>query len=444
MTLPTPQELAAQEARMAREAEEDAARQAAEEQADDGPTIVGYERQPYARSLDVEVQVIGQEGGRLYAVLDDTVFYPEGGGQPADHGRLSGPAAGGPAADGVAVVDVQKQDGEVRHFFEGDLHLGPARLDLDWERRYDHMQQHSAQHVLTAVAADRFGWATTSFHLRADVCDVELDVESLSAEDLEGLEAAVMEEVRAARPIVSRRVAKEALEGLPLRTRGLPAGHQGDVRLVEVDGLDLNNCGGTHLATTAEIEALKLLGTESRRGGTRLLWVAGGRVRRRLCRAESRQGELRRVLGTSDEELVETCRLKLDQLRRAEKRIAALENTMADLRLTDLLSRSGPWIHQHVDDADLPTLQRMARGFVSHAAGRRLFLTASRGDDHAFVLARGEDDDFDLASVGKPVADVLQGRGGGRGTLFQGKATSMAQREAAAALLQAEDGHGNP
>ena len=269
----------------------------------------------------------------------------------------------------------------MRHFFAGDLQLGPARLELDWARRYDHMQQHSAQHVLTAVAADRFGWPTTSFHLRADVCDVELDVASLSSEDLERLEDAVMEEVRAARPITARRVSKEALDELPLRTRGLPEGHQGDVRLVEIDGLDLNNCGGTHLASTAEIEALQLLGTESRRGGTRLLWVAGGRVRQRLRRAEACQGELRRVLGTSDDELVDTCKLKLDQLRQAEKRITTLQNEMADLRLAELLSRSGPWIHHHVDDADLPWIQRMARGFVPQAAGRRLFLTASRGDE---------------------------------------------------------------
>lgn len=441
MTLPTPQELAAQQARMDREAEEDAARQAAEEQDDLEPRIVAYEQQPYARGLDVEVQVIGQEGGRLYAVLDDTVLFPEGGGQPADHGQLNGPAAGG-----VAVVDVQKQDGEVRHFFEGDLQLGAARLELDWQRRYDHMQQHSAQHVLTAVAADRFGWATTSFHLRADVCDVELDVESLSSEDLARLEESVMEEVRAARPIKARRVSKDDLEELPLRTRGLPDGHQGDVRLVEIDGLDLNNCGGTHLASTAEIEALQLLGTESRRGGTRLLWVAGGRVRARLRRAEACQGELRRVLGTSDDELVDTCKLKLDQLRQAEKRIAALKNEMADLRLADLLSRSGPWIEHHFEDADLLFLQRMARAFVPLAAGRRLFLTASRGDSHAFVLARGEDDLLDVSSLGGRIAELLGGRGGGRGTLFQGKAQgkeSMAQREDAVALLQAEDGHGS-
>ena len=111
-------------------------------------------------------------------------------------------------------------------------------VELDWARRFDHMQQHTAQHLLTAVAADRFGWPTTAFHLGEHVSDVELDVAAIDEEQLRSLENAVAAEVRAARPVTARRVSRDEYERTDVRSRGLPAGHAGDVRLVEIDGVD--------------------------------------------------------------------------------------------------------------------------------------------------------------------------------------------------------------
>lgn len=222
--------------------------------------LPAYERDPRRRELDAEVIAVGEESGRPWARLADTVLYPEGGGQPADHGWLGD----------VAVEDVQKRGGEVVHYLASAVSPGRATLRLDWARRFDHMQQHTAQHLLSAVAADRFGWETTSFHLGAQTCDVELAAGALPAEQVSELEEAIAVEVRAARPVTTRRVSPEAMAGLAVRSRGLPAGHVGDVRLVEIAGIDLNTCGGTHLASTAEIECVKLLRSEPMRGGVRL------------------------------------------------------------------------------------------------------------------------------------------------------------------------------
>lgn len=158
--------------------------------------IYAYEREPYRTRLDVQAVAVGEEDGRPYAVLDDTVLYPEGGGQPADRGQLGG----------VAVVDVQRRDGALRHYLAANVAEGPAELVLDWRRRLDHMQQHTAQHLLSAIAADRFGWPTTSFHLGERVSDVELDVPSLSPSQLIAVEEGVASEVRAARPVRAWRV----------------------------------------------------------------------------------------------------------------------------------------------------------------------------------------------------------------------------------------------
>ena len=276
--------------------------------------IHAYEREPYRSRLVVQVLAVGEEDGRPYAVLDDTVLYPEGGGQPADRGVLGG----------VAVVDVQRRDDAVRHYLAAGVAEGPAELALDWRRRFDHMQQHTAQHLLSAIAADRFGWPTTSFHLGECMSDVELDVSSLSLAQMTELEEQVASEVRAARPIRARRVSPAEYSTLDVRTRGLPEGHTGDVRLVEIVGIDVTTCGGTHLESTAEVEAVSLLGTAPMRGGTRLYFVAGGRVRRRLAGLEAKLVELRRLLEASEEELADAARARNEQLRDSQRRVRAL------------------------------------------------------------------------------------------------------------------------
>ena len=202
-----------------------------------------FERDPYLTELSVRVVETGAQGGRPWAVLDDTILFPEGGGQPADRGALGG----------VRVVDVQVVDGAVRHYLASPVSDGQVELHLDWDRRFDHMQQHTAQHLLTAVAADRLGWETTAFHLGPETCDIELAAASVAPADLIRLEAEVASEIRAARRVTHRRVQPEAMASLPVRTRGLPEGHEGDVRLVEIEGIDLNTCGGTHLRSTSEI-----------------------------------------------------------------------------------------------------------------------------------------------------------------------------------------------
>ena len=389
-------------------------------------TIYAYERQPYERSLEVRIVDTGTTEGRPWAELDDTVLFPEGGGQPADHGRLGG----------IEVVDVVRREGRVHHVLADPAEVGgPTTLELDWRRRFDHMQQHTAQHLLTAIAADRFGWPTTSFHLQAEVCDVEIEAPELGSSDLEALEDAVAAEIRAARPITTRRVEPEALDGLEIRTRGLPAGHTGTVRLVEIEGLDLNTCGGTHLRSTAEIESLKLLGSESRRGGQRLLWIAGGRVRRRLGAHERRNADLRKTLGAGDDELVGLAAAKLEQLKDAQRRLKHLTMRLAKTEGERLAGLALPVVDAHFEDADPGVLQTVARELTQRAPATAALLTAEGPKGRFFLLAVGSESPVDTGTVGPRVAELLEGRGGGKGALFQGKAGSFEHRDEALAAF---------
>lgn len=389
------------------------------------PEIPAYEREPWLRRLETEVVVAGEDQSRPFVVLADTVFYPEGGGQPADGGTVGG----------IALLDVRREGGEIRHILARPAPSGRVTLELDWARRLDHMQQHTGQHLLTAVAERRFGWPTTAFHLGEKLSDIELGTPGLRAEDLTELEDAVAAEIRAARPVTARRVDAEEYAKLPVRSRGLPEGHTGSIRLVEIEGLDLNTCGGTHCRSTAEIEALKLLGTEPVRGGTRLFYAAGTRLRRLHAAHHERNAQLRELLHTSDDELVAGVAAKLQQLKDAQRAARELEEGLATASAEALVARHARVLAAHWPRRDLPFLQRVAREIDRLAPDRVVFLTCGEGEEGAFLVGAGERTTINVSAVGRRVAELLGGRGGGSGRIFQGKASQLSHREDAAKLL---------
>jgi alanyl-tRNA synthetase len=230
-------------------------------------------------------------------------------------------------------------------------------------------------------------------------------------------------------------VGQEEVATLPVRSRGLPEGHAGDVRLVEIEGTDLNTCGGTHLRSTAEIEALKLLGTEKLRGGTRLFFAAGARVRRRLGVSEERNGRLRVLLGAPDSGLADAVEAKLCQLADAHRDLRASEEALADAK-AEALAASGASVSEvHFEGRDLAFLSQVGKRFAALPASGVAFLTGVRDGVEVFLLAAGGSSEADVRALGQSVASALGGRGGGSGKLFQGKG-SLARRADALEVLR--------
>jgi alanyl-tRNA synthetase len=379
-------------------------------------TDLAFHRDAYLAELDTEVVEVGEADGRPWAITADTVFYPEGGGQPADRGVMGA----------ARVIDVQRRDGQVVHVVTEPLHRGPVHQRLDWHRRYDHMQQHSAQHLLTAVADVWFGWPTTAFHLGAQVSDIELDVPAIEMPRIAELENVVAREIRAARPITAR-----PLDDLvdDVRTRGLPDELDARLRVVEIEGLDRNTCGGTHLRSTAEIGCLALLGTESMRGGTRLTWVAGDRVRHRLEQWERRGAELRQVLGAANDELADVTRLKLDQIKDLRRQLGRRTDALADAVAERLAHASTAVVTARIPDADVDLLRRIgSRLNRLRPAGVSVLTTDSDGDG-VFVVAVGPESGIDTAMAGDTVRMAFGGTGGGAKGIYQGTAPNLDRAE---------------
>lgn len=212
---------------------------------------------PYQQRFEAEVVALLEREGKPAAVLNQTCFYPTSGGQLHDAGRLGG----------VAVIDVIAEQGAILHvladapsFAVGDVVAGA----IEWARRYDHMQQHSGQHLLSQLLHQRFGFETVSVHFGREESTLDLDVPALDPDIWAEVEREANTLAYYALEIRAYFVDNRELAKLPLQR---PPAVSGQIRIVEIDGYDYSACGGTHVRTTAEIAPIKLLHQERRRGG---------------------------------------------------------------------------------------------------------------------------------------------------------------------------------
>ncbi len=351
----------------------------------------------------------------------ETVLFPEGGGQPSDAGTLAGQPV---------LALRRRDDGGVEHVVAAPVE-GTVEIVLDLARRLDLMQQHSGQHLITALALARFDLPTIAFHLGAAVSDVEFDAPAVPPTTLAALEAAVNEAIREARGLRVHTVTREEAARMPVRSRRLPEGLEGPLRLVEIEGLDLNTCGGTHVANTAELQAVKLLGTEKLSRGTRVFYLAGGRVLAALGAAGEKDRELTRLTSVGPGEHLRVVAKLQHDLKEAERARRALANELADA-LGRALAAEGPVAALHRDDATMEFARGIANAARKANPDQLLLLTGGTSD--GFFLVAGPE--ARVAAVGPRVAEVLGGLGGGGKGMFQGKAADLARRAEALALLE--------
>jgi alanyl-tRNA synthetase len=244
-----------------------------------------YYADPSLASFDAHVSDIREvsrtQGRSLWQIaLNRSAFYPTSGGQPHDTGLLTATSSGGVLLEAPILAVEEDEHGEVWHTTPKPLLAGTAvRGYVDWSRRRDHMQQHSGQHLLSAVVYRQLGAATVSFHLGEMTSTIDLAREAISQEELERVEDAVNEIIAEDRAVTMRTIPRQEAEMLLAAgtLHKLPE-REGDIRLIEIDDIDLNACGGTHVEATGQIGGLLIRGTERMRQGIRVEFVCGLRA----------------------------------------------------------------------------------------------------------------------------------------------------------------------
>jgi alanyl-tRNA synthetase len=349
--------------------------------------------------------------GRSELVLDQTAFYPTSGGQPYDLGSLGG----------LPVVDVvDRDDGEIAHVVQGAADAGArVRGQIDWPRRFDHMQQHTGQHILSA-AFDRLSRnRTVSFHLGADASTIDLAREA-TASEIADAESAANDVVWQDREVSVRFVTEEEAGRLPLRKEPT---RSGTLRLIEVPGFDVSACGGTHVPRTGMIGMIAILGWERFKGATRLSFACGGRALRSHGRLRDAVVAATRVVSVTPAELAPALERMQGEAKTLGRTIREQQERLAGYRAAELRAggtiREGVRIVLHEErGADAAALKVLATAVVTDPGV--VVVLVGEGQPAPVVVARSADVAVDAGAWLKRAIAALGGRGGGRPEAAQG------------------------
>jgi len=380
----------------------------------------------------LDVKELKREGTHCtWAVkLDRTAFYPTSGGQPFDLGKLATESKSGVPLE-AAVEDVfEDEGGEVWHRLNKVLPPGAeVRGSIDRERRRDHLQQHTGQHLLSAAFIELFNAKTVSFHLGEQISTIDLAVQSLPREDLARAERLSNEIIAEARPISIRYVTRE--EAQQMGVRKLPE-REGEIRLIDIQAFDLNACGGTHARSTGQIGGLMLRGTEKVKQGIRVEFVCGLRAVASARRDFEILGEAAALYPSAPAELPANIAKQRDEARQAQKREARVLEELAELKARQLLrdtpsdSRNRKLIVQTFEDRDANFVKLLAQRLTRGNPGVIALLGSSQGSP-AVVFARSQDLDTDLGSLVRDLVGAAGGRGGGGKDFAQGGVPEVKQ-----------------
>lgn len=386
-----------------------------------------YYDDPYLREFTATVLERVEIAGRAGVVLDRTAFYPTSGGQPHDTGVLGG----------ARVIDVVERGDLIVHVLAGD---GPTEVNIhgevDWPRRFDHMQQHSGQHVLSGSFQRLLGAETVSFHLGDEVTTIELAVESLGPESIHAVELAANRIIFENLPIQSYFVDESQVANIPLRRQPVKTGR---LRVVEVKGFDYSACGGTHCRHTGEIGLVKVTRWERRGKGYRVEFVCGQRALADYGAKSAIVAELGALLSTSSSQIVDGVRRLVAQNESRQRELELATDRLAGYEAEEMarcaIERSGVRIVRAVlSGRSLDEVRRLAAKIV--AGERRVALLAVVGEKAHLVFARSADVAVNVNEVMKATCQAMGGRGGGTPQQAQGGGIDLARVEEALELAQ--------
>lgn len=390
-----------------------------------------YYTDSYCPRFDATVTKVFAHEGRPAAVLDRTAFYPTSGGQPFDTGRLveageaseAGEATEASGASGFAteVVDTIDADDDVIHVLSAPLREGAAvRGEIDWERRFDHMQQHTGQHILSAAFDRLFQNRTVSFHLGAETSTIDL-LREVSWREIALAEYEANRVIWDDREVAIRFVTADHAADLPLRKEPSRAG---TLRLIDVKGFDLSACGGTHVSRTGAIGSVAVAAAEKFKGGTRVTFVCGNRAVgafQSLRDAVSGSVRLLSVLPRELPAAIERMQSDAKDLRRTLRKFQdelAFHEATRLVDVGDAEQRATLVVVQALDGWDASGLKAIATQVTARAnATVALF---SKTSPSSVVIARSPGLPLDSASILGALTGRFGGRGGGKADLAQG------------------------
>ncbi|MDA3730632.1 DHHA1 domain-containing protein [Niameybacter massiliensis] len=369
-----------------------------------------YYENPYQKNFTAEILEIVEKDNAYHIVLDQTTFYPEGGGQPSDTGMI----------EDCPVSYVYEDNDRIYHVSsKKPIKIHKAKCQIDWQRRFDHMQHHMAQHLLSACLLQDFQVKTLSFHLGSETCTLDVD-QVMTKDQLAQVEAHVNQVISENLSITTFFPTKQELKKLPFKTP-LPK-ITGPLRLVQIEDLDISACCGTHPRSTLEVGLLKLLKSEKHKGGLRLTFVAGTRAIHTLQQNDA---------------------LHMEQLETLKKECTRLQNetrhlkdVILDYEVQDMITQAETFkdLHlvQHIyEDVDPKVLQSTGAKLVKIPNVVALLGLKCDKTSHLCFMCSSNIKKVSMNTLLKDSITLLDGRGGGTDFSAQGGGKSASNLESA-------------
>ena len=375
-----------------------------------------YYTDSYLREFRARIVERSPDGKTVY--LDRTAFYPTSGGQPFDAGAING----------ATVIDVVDEDDRVAHLLAAAIDGGEADCAIDWTRRFDHMQQHTGQHLLSAVFEELFSLHTVSFHLGAESATIDLEGGAVDARTMLDAERRANELVFANLPVEVTFENAAEVQGLRKASA-----REGTLRIVSIAGLDRSACGGTHVRATGEIGPVLLRKLEKIRQSTRVEFVCGQRAVRRARADFEALTKIAQLFSASLDETPGMVASQMEAAKSGDKARRKVELDLAAYRGRELYRETAPAadgmrrVIERLERGNLEDLRAVAQNFT--AQPRALFLAVMK-EPPSILFAVSDDAGIDAGKVLKAALAESGGRGGGTPRIAQGSVPEAGAVEA--------------
>jgi len=365
-----------------------------------------YFENPY--QIEFEARVVERLSWREKpaVVLDQTCFYPESGGQPSDKGTLNG----------IEVLGVLEEDSKILHLLEDDISAEEVKGKIDWQTRFDFMQQHAGQHILSQSFHELYQAETLSFHLGEVTSTVEIDLRKVTEEEVERVETRANDIVFQDREIKSYFIPEEKISSIPLRK---PPKKKGLIRVVEVTDFDYSACGGTHPSKTGEVGLIKILKWEKIRNNVKFEFVCGQRASKDYAWKNRDLRELSNMFTVSEREVLTSVEKLQSDLKSQRKKTRKMQERVSQYEAQEIIRNTEGRIIKDVFTGRTPDEVRcLALNIIKK--GDFIVLYALReGERGHLVFACSENLNCDMRELVPLVSPLIKGKGGGNPSLVQ-------------------------